>query len=134
MDWAIVVTGVVGLAGIGGALLSARMTSKSDAANLRTRISAEDARARLAEKRHIYANCLTALTACASATDKAARGTALPAAQHAQLLEETTRTQLASANAVSEVDLIGPIEVARLANRAMRSALGADRSSSLSRE
>ncbi len=47
MDWATVVptaiAGVVGLAGIGGTLLSARLTSKSDAENLRTSISAEDA-------------------------------------------------------------------------------------------
>ncbi len=59
MDWTIIVptaiTGVVGLAGIGGTLLSARMTSKSDAENLRTSISAEDARAKLAEKRRAYA-------------------------------------------------------------------------------
>lgn len=82
MDWATVVptaiAGVVGLAGIGGTLLSARLTSKSDAENLRTSISAEDAGAKLAEKRRIYANCIAAITACASATDNAARGPACP--------------------------------------------------------
>jgi hypothetical protein len=55
------ITGVVGLAGIGGTLLSARMTGKSDAANLRMSVSAEDTRAKLAEKRRIYANCLAAI-------------------------------------------------------------------------
>jgi hypothetical protein len=123
VDWAILVTGVVGIAGIGGTLLSAKMTSKSAAENLRTSIAAEDARAKLAEKRRIYANCMAALTACASATDNTERGTDLPPAQFAELLEELSRTRQAAMNATYEVQLIGPIEVARLTNRAIRALL-----------
>jgi hypothetical protein len=60
VDWGTVITGVVGLAGIGGTLLAARMTGKSDAENLRTSISAEDRRARRTEKREIFARFLDA--------------------------------------------------------------------------
>jgi hypothetical protein len=50
-----VVAGAVGIAGIGGTILSARLTAKAQTANLRLSIGAEDRRARLAEKRRIYA-------------------------------------------------------------------------------
>jgi hypothetical protein len=57
VDWAPVIstgiTGVVGLAGIAGSIVSARMASTSSAGNLWTSIAAEDARARLAEKRRV---------------------------------------------------------------------------------
>lgn len=65
MDWGTVipaaVAGAVGVAGIGGTLLSARMTGKSNADILRTSIIAEDARARNAEKRAVYAKFLAAI-------------------------------------------------------------------------
>jgi hypothetical protein len=61
MDWwGSIITGVVGLAGIGGTLLSARITGKSNTEDLRTSISAENTRARRAEKRMIYAKFLAA--------------------------------------------------------------------------
>ncbi len=128
MDWATVVTGVVGLAGIGGTLLSARMTGESDAANLRASIRAEDARARLAEKRRIYASCVGALIAFSDAVVAVARDrdTPLTPEQHAGLVEESDRARLAAQNAVSEVDLIAPADVAILAHRAMRVILHAD--------
>lgn len=64
MDWGTIVpaaiVGAVGLAGIGGTLLSARMT-----------INAEDARTQRGEKRLIYANCLAALERCRQAVRQA---------------------------------------------------------------
>jgi hypothetical protein len=125
VDWATVVTGVVGLAGIGGTLLSAKLTSKSDAANLRTSIAAEDARAKVAEKRRIYANCLAALSAYVAA--KTVPLTNLPPEAGIRFREEINRTQLAAANAVYEVQLIGPSEVALLANTTLLPLLNADR-------
>lgn len=59
MDWSIVlptaITGVVGLAGIAGSIISARQTSKSASRDLRLSIKAEDTCAGIAEKRRIYA-------------------------------------------------------------------------------
>ena len=124
MDWAIVVptaiTGAVGLAGIAGTLLSAKMTSKADAKNLRASIRAEDARAKLADKRRIYAGCVAALTAYSDATVAANSPKALIVKQHvrAELEYEVGRTRLAAQVAVSEVDLIAPPEVAVMAHRA----------------
>jgi hypothetical protein len=126
VDWGIVVTGVVGLAGIGGALLSVRMTSNSAADNLRTTISAEAARARLAEKRRIYANCLVALTAYTHAAGSLAQGAELSPAEYAGLEEDSDRTRMAAVLATSEVYLIGPPEVIKLANRTFLLALGAE--------
>jgi hypothetical protein len=48
------ITGVVGLAGIAGSILSARLTSRSASRNLQLGISAEDKRAHTGEKRRIY--------------------------------------------------------------------------------
>jgi ABC-type transporter Mla maintaining outer membrane lipid asymmetry ATPase subunit MlaF len=65
VDWASVVpgaiTGVVGIVGIGGSVLSARMAGKSAAQNLQMSIQAEDTRASRAEKRRICASYLASL-------------------------------------------------------------------------
>jgi len=124
MDWAIVITGIVGLAGIGGTLLAAKMAAKSAAENLRTSISAEDARAKVAEKRRIYASCLAALSA--HATANAFPFTTVPPEAGIRFQEEINRTRLTAANAVYEVQLISPSEVAGLANIALLALLNAD--------
>jgi hypothetical protein len=54
-DTAVIVTGLVGAAGIAGTLFSAKITAKSNMAGLRLSITAEDKRAQLADKRRIYA-------------------------------------------------------------------------------
>src|SRR5215471_18310757 len=75
-DWpaiaAGITTGVVGLAGIGGTLWQGKRSREAQTAdlkasldatadNLKVGINAENERARLAEKRRIYARCTTAL-------------------------------------------------------------------------
>ena len=129
MDWATVIaagiTGVVGLGGIGGTLLSARLTSKSDAANLRTSISAEDARANRAEKRRIYAACVAALTAHADVIVGASDELQRLIRSNAVQVDDLNRTRLAAQNAVAEVDLIAPTEVAVLTHHAMQVVLHA---------
>lgn len=117
MNWGAVIaaaiTGVVGIAGIGGALLSARMTAKSSAENLRTSISAEDARARNAEKRRTYANCLAVLTLAVST-----RASANPDDRDSRT--NAANLIITAANAVFEVKLIAPPEVDTLAIAAMQ--------------
>ena len=54
-SWDVVVTALVGVAGIGGTILTAWLTTKSQAENLRYSIQTENERARLAETRSIYA-------------------------------------------------------------------------------
>jgi len=134
MDWAIVVptaiAGAVGLAGIGGTLLSARMTSKSDVKNLRISIRAEDARTRLADRRRIYAGCVAALTAYSDAT-VANNPKPLLAEQRAELEYDVGRTRLAAQVAVSEVDLIAPPEVAIMAHRAAQAVLQAGKTENI---
>jgi hypothetical protein len=56
-----VVTGVVGLAGIGGSIISARIAGTTASKNLENSIHAEDARIKRADKRLLYAKYLGAL-------------------------------------------------------------------------
>lgn len=55
------ITGTVGIVGIGGTILSAKMTAKTQTASLLRSINAEDKRIKRAEKREIYSRCLNAL-------------------------------------------------------------------------
>ncbi|MFZ0166064.1 MAG: hypothetical protein WAL12_20985 [Trebonia sp.] len=109
MDWAVVVaagiTGVVGLAGIGGTLLSARIAGRS-----------EDKRAKLAEKRRIYANCLAALANEIRARSLVARvDDRPPTKRRLENLDRAIAASVATATTVFEVHLVGSLDVAALA-------------------
>lgn len=54
-DLSVIVTGIVGVAGIGGTILATRMMGKNQTANLILSINAQGEHNRLAEKRRIYA-------------------------------------------------------------------------------
>jgi hypothetical protein len=58
VPWSVIITGVVGVAGIGGTLVSARWQT----AAVKLTIAAEDERAKSAEKRRIYAAAYAALS------------------------------------------------------------------------
>jgi hypothetical protein len=110
MNWAAVIsgliTGTVGVAGIGGTIMSASLARKSAAENLQTSISAEDKRAKQAGKRRIYANSLAALTFASTAHLRYTPGGPSAAA-------------VVATNAVAEVKLIASPEVADLATEAI---------------
>jgi hypothetical protein len=57
VPWSTIITGAVGVTGIGGTLLSARWQT----AGVKLSIAAEDERARLAQKRRVYAATTAAL-------------------------------------------------------------------------
>jgi hypothetical protein len=108
-DTAVIVTGLVGAAGIAGTLLSARITARSDMAGLRLSITAEDKRARLADKRRIYAAFHAAIDRLivANAVIEDRWGTAGPDERQAMRSAQDAAVT-ALFNAVSEVGLIAP--------------------------
>jgi len=115
MDWSsvvsIAITGVVGIAGVTGTIVSARMAGKTATKNLQLGISAENDRAKKAEKRGIYTVCLTGLSTSMLTTieihntsedDKAAR----------KDVEERYKTELRATIAlIIEASLIAPKRV-----------------------
>jgi hypothetical protein len=101
--------GVVGLVGIGGALLSASMTSKSNAQNLRTCISAEDKRARRVEKRAIYAKYLAACNEMSSAApDSFLEDIDLKRPRLREADEPAASLFVAAMSANAELELVAP--------------------------
>lgn len=113
MDWgtliSTVVTGVVGIAGIGGSIVSARLASKSAAENLNRNIRAEDTRIKRADKRAVYVNCLAEL----SRLDNLLKKQTL--ADDAQTFRDA---ETAAWVAVQEITIIGPSAVVDWANSA----------------
>jgi hypothetical protein len=81
------------------------MTGKSDAGNLRTSIGAEDKRAKLSEKRRIYANCLATLTQFAGADIRLHAAT--ESDEYNSAARERDQARTAARIAVQEVALIG---------------------------
>src|SRR5215469_3518258 len=78
--WDTLITGAVGLAGIGGTLWQGKRSREAQTADLKTSldatadnlkasINAEKERARLAQKRQMYVDCMTAFAEMISAAD-----------------------------------------------------------------
>ena len=95
MDWTIVVsgaiTGAVGIAGVAGTIIAARIAGNSARESVRLNIAAEAARARVADKRRIYARAISALMAVTTDDyNKAAIMTAVEALSEVQLIAPRT--------------------------------------------
>jgi hypothetical protein len=115
MDWASVVsvaiTGAVGIAGVAGTILAARITSKSATENLKLSISADNERARLALKRGVYADCLTAFAEMMTAVFTFREHHS--GDDHDVTRTKQSQTQVVMIQKISEVRLIAPRNVAR---------------------
>ena len=114
MDWGTIiptaVTGVVGLAGIGGSIASASLASKSASEDLKRNISAENARLKRADKRLIYASFLAAVTKLDDLS--------LNRKEDHRDLQEFLDTERAAWLAVQEIILIGPPRASHAASEA----------------
>jgi hypothetical protein len=103
LPWDALITGVVGVAGIGGTLLAARMT-----------IRAEHQRTMLADKRRIYTSCLLALDTLMLAFGNPVVY-ALDDPEHAKARDELTRQKVVALHAIEQLQLIAPPDLAALA-------------------
>lgn len=106
--WPQVITGVVGLAGIAGTIVSARLAAKVATKNLVLSVAAEDRRAHKAEKRRVYTACLTVFNEM-SATSSYFR--TLPSNLSDSLYAEEAKKRDEAVHgvwrSVEQVDLIG---------------------------
>jgi hypothetical protein len=128
IPWGILITGAVGLAGIGGTLWQGKRAREAQTAdlkasldatseNLRLSLSAENERARLAEKRRIYVTCMAAIGEITNAISKLDITRDEGGGHREAVLIEHSATLTNLLNAVSEVLMVAPKSVMQLARR-----------------
>lgn len=125
MNWtsivANLVTGIASISAVVISFFSARTAIKAATEQLRTSIAAEDARAKLAEKRRIYAEYLSSLTKSFHAS-AVARYQGNKRSKEFQAAEaEANRTRIEAMHAVGVVRLICSREVSSLASSTLMS-------------
>jgi hypothetical protein len=114
VPWPNLITGAVGVAGIGGTILAAWMTGKRQTANLMLSISADYGRNRLGDKRRIYARyqaSLDSLILAISRLDVLRRRRSMADDDLAALRAGLTEML----SALGELRLIAPEELGQLA-------------------
>jgi hypothetical protein len=120
-DWPVIVTGivigVVGLAGIVAVYWQGKRAAEAASENLRRSTDAENERARLAEKRRIYAACQAAFTAMRieSITHRVAYQPPPGQEQRDAAELALNQTRRAMLNATGELLLIAPAAVRKIA-------------------
>jgi hypothetical protein len=120
-DWPAIVTGVatgvVGLAGIVAVYWQGKRATETASENFRGSIEVQEQRARLAEKRRIYAACQAAFTAMRieSITHRVAYQPPPDQEQRAAAELALNQVQRAMLNATSELLLIAPNGVSKIA-------------------
>lgn len=122
-DLGIIVTGIVGLAGMGSTILATRMTARSQTANLRISLDAEAKRVKRDERRQVYSRCITALEIMSDALavlqaakldlGNGQRDIASEFEAHSNFFAAAKKAKLA----VAEVSLVGPEDVRSLASQ-----------------
>jgi hypothetical protein len=114
VDWTIVVSGAitaaVGIAGVTGTIIAAKIAGNSARESARLSIKAESDLARIADKRRVYARALAAVHAAASAAESAARATSDGKSGEVRSAAERRWNEAgwAVTDAMSELRLIAP--------------------------
>ena len=125
MNWtsivANLVTGIASISAVGISFFSARTAIKAATEQLRTSITAEDARAKLAEKRRIYADYLSSLTNSFHASADARYHKNKRSKEFRAAEAEANRTRFESMHALNVVRLICSREVSSLASSTLMS-------------
>lgn len=127
--WAYVTTGAIAVAGIAGTLWQGIRAQKAEAKNLTTTLHADAERAKLAEKRRIYAQCLVALNSQYRAALAAQAHYPLTVTvgqeginirpEAAEAIQAHAEASLQAMTAVAELGLIAAPEVAEPAAEAL---------------
>jgi hypothetical protein len=117
--WPTVITGAVGVAGIIGTILVARMTARSQTANLMLSLNEQRERARLVDKRQVYANFIAAAHEADLTMMSVSIGRLLEKEQVS--IAELYKLRAAMYSRLSEVELVGSEEVISRAQALSRS-------------
>jgi hypothetical protein len=132
VDWAAVtsaaITGAVGIAGVAGTIIAARVAGKSARESAQLSINAQADQARLADKRQVYAQALAALHAAMLAVQKLAvyQQKRKPEEVIATAREHALEVVRAALGAITEVQLITPIPLAQQCDEVMRTLYRTD--------
>jgi hypothetical protein len=124
--WEVLITGAVGLAGIGGTLWQGKRSREAQTAdlkasldatteNLRLSIKAEDERARIADKRRIYAAGVSALWELRMAATWFRASRSLSAEERVKAESRLWKARDSAYNAENALFLIAPVGVIKLA-------------------
>lgn len=115
VPWAVLITGAVG---VGGTALGAWLNGKTQTKTLRLSLDAENDRARLAEKRRIYARCTTAFLTMERAGRDFQNAAAGQGGYNAEL--NLTKASDALRDSMSELILIAPKHIRDTAQAAIQ--------------
>jgi uncharacterized alpha-E superfamily protein len=110
IPWPQIITGVVGLGGIAGTIVSARLAANTATKNLELSIAAENERAREASRRQVYTACLTALHEFYTMGDRI-HSMHQDNPEKAEAAQKLNDIMDAAYRAVSEVRLMAPPKV-----------------------
>jgi len=121
----ILITGIVGVAGIGGTILAAWMTGRSQTVNLKLSIDAENDRANRAEKRRVYAHFHACFAAVIRPTVmlRAAYQPGAPQADRVPAESTLGKAHDALFEATGELMLLAPPPVNEIAEKVLQSVL-----------
>jgi hypothetical protein len=130
--WEILITGAVGIAGIGGTLWQGKRSREAQTTNLKASldattenlklgINADNEHARLAERRRVYARCLAVIDNLYLAGTKEVtyRGK-VPHEAMIATMQERQESLTSLYGALSELELIATVKVMFLANEIMK--------------